>query len=180
AGTEHRANYDAWRTQDGSPDDCFFSFPYAPIASPESDFMLSSDPGYDDEVYYYGYNSSNDQYYVLTTTGRLFDDTATASAHMADLDRFLDDCTAYTTEDDYGEYSVHLQEAPAIEVPSSVAAMAWSQTTDWGRFYTVDLQRGNVVVRLSLNSDGYGPTEAEFRRFIEEYARQLAALEPAA
>lgn len=177
AGTEHRGSYDAWRTQNASPDECFFSYSYSPLASPESDFMLSGDPGYDDEVYYYGYSSSDDQYYVLTPTGRLFDDTAAASAHLGDMDRFLAACSGLTAEDEFGEHSIDIQEAPALDVPASVAALAWTQTTEWGRAYQVDLQRGNLVVRLSLNSDGYGPTEAEFRTFVEDYARQLGALE---
>jgi hypothetical protein len=178
AGVQHRVSYDYWRTESSGPDACFFTYPYAPIAAPESDFMLSSDPGYDDEVYFYGYHSSDDQYYQLTPTGRLFDDTTAASAHMAELDRVLADCTGYDAEDDIGPFSIAVQEAPALTVPLSVAALVWTQSSEWGRSYEADLQRGNLVVRLTMNSDGYGATEDEFRRFVETYAQQLAALEP--
>ncbi|MBU1459100.1 MAG: hypothetical protein KKC89_06010, partial [Gammaproteobacteria bacterium] len=81
-------------------------------------------------------------------------------------------------EDDGGVWSTAVAPAPALDVPDSVAALGWSQSNQWGRTYEVDIQRGNLVVRLVLNSDGAGPTEQQFRQIAEDYATLLAELEP--
>lgn len=115
---------------------------------------------------------------MLVPTARIFHDSASASAHLQDLDRLLEACPGYDYEDDGGVWSTAVAPAPALDVPDSVAALGWSQSNQWGRTYEVDIQRGNLVVRLVLNSDGAGPTEQQFRQIAEDYATLLAELEP--
>ena len=67
--------------------------------------------------------------------------------------------------------------SPAIEVPDSVAAVGWIQKTQYNeRFYVIDVQRGNLVVRTTGYSTG-GFSEVEFRDLVEQQADLLAELE---
>lgn len=75
-------------------------------------------------------------------------------------------------------FAARVAAAPALRLPDSVAAYGWTESNDYSRVYAVDLQRGNLVARVTLTTDGSGPTETEFRVLAEEYAVLLAGLEP--
>jgi hypothetical protein len=131
---------------------------YAPIAAPADGFLLSSDPAFDE---------------------RVFRDSASATEHLGELDGLLDTCTGYDYEAEDGIWSTAVTPAPALDVPDSVCPGMVAEPRVGGTS-EADIQRGNLVVRLVLITDGDGPTEQQFRQFAEEYAALLAELEPAA
>jgi hypothetical protein len=120
-------------------------------------------------------HSDVDYYNQLDQVTRLFPDAAAASAHMVALDERIGECPRYV--DLIGLRTDFITRSPAIEVPDSVAAVGWIQKTQYNeRFYVIDVQRGNLVVRTTGYSTG-GFSELEFRDLVEQQAELLAELE---
>lgn len=163
-----------WVSDGGMPDACYFTVTQSPlyVAPGASDGADAND----DDVYYPDWHSDGEDYYLLTESFRVFDDTAQATAHLGDVEAAVGGCSSVSYPDQ--GWSATVAAAPALELPSSVAAYGWSEGNAYGRYYAVELQRGNLVARLVLSTDAYGATESEFRAFAEEYAAALAALEP--
>jgi hypothetical protein len=107
---------------------------------------------------------------------RVFPDTATATGYMAALDAGLGACTAYA--DMNGSTTEIVTRQAAIDVPESVAALGWVReplsTND--RFYVMDLQRANIVIRTVGYNDGTY-TDELWREFMVDAAAQLGAYE---
>jgi hypothetical protein len=60
-----------------------------------------------------------------------------------------------------------------------VAGIGWVETTDYySRYYSFDLQRGNIVIRTGLGT-AEEISELEFRALVEHVAVQLAQITPA-
>lgn len=163
-----------WKADGGSPDTCYFAYSTSPL------FFAPGAPGdpaaEDDPVYYPEWHYDTSDYYYFSEGIRVFDDTDTASAYLAQLESAIAGCPDYSFSE--SGWSTVLTAAPAIDLPDSVAAYGWAESGGLNRYYGIDLQRGNLVVRLSLLSDPGGPTEAEFRQLAEAYAVLLAELEP--
>lgn len=162
-----------WSEVGGDPDSCFFAFPQAPLAHVLGDRSAAAD---DDHVHYPSWHYDEAELYWLTEGTRLFDESADATAHMSALASAIDGCGSYALPDT--GWSSRVAPAPALDVPAEVAAYGWVETGGVNRYYVVDLQRGNLVMRIALNSAGGGPSELEFRGVVEAYAELLGALEP--
>lgn len=162
-----------WADVGGEPSECYFAFPQAPLGHTLGEGSAEAD---DDRVHYPSWHSDEDEYYWLTEGVRLFDDSAGATAYMEGLAAAVDGCDTYSLPD--SGWSGRVIPAAALTVPDEVAAYGWIETAGYSRYYVIDLQRGNLVQRLTLSSDGVGPREAQFRMFAEAYAELLAELEP--
>lgn len=164
-----------WKSDGGTPDHCYFTYTSAPL------FFAPGDPGdsaaESDVVYYPEWHFDDSEYYSFTETVRVFDETTSAAAYLVDLESAVAGCNDYSFSE--SGWSTVVTATPALDLPSSVAAYGWAESGGLNRYYGVDLQRGNLVARLTLMSDPGGPTEAEFRALVEAYAVLLAELEPA-
>lgn len=166
----------SWVDYGGEPDACFF----APTSAPYATTVESSDPDNDDLVYFVaGHDDTVDS---GDQAIRIFPDTASASAYLADLARAIEACEGIEIGPEDERYSATVSPAAALSVPSEVAAVGWIREGDPGprwRAYIIDLQRGNVVVRIRILTDGV-ITERQFRNTVERYADQLATVPPVA
>ena len=155
-----------WKDEVFSPDDCFFTALWAPVSDP----FDGRPESLDDVVRFHADWYSGSDNSTLSHTSRLFTSTAAASKHMATLLGEIGECPGYTTEEDY---SASITPMPALDLPSSVAAVGWVVATDYGyRTYVADLQRGNLVVRIRLDTDGE-ITEQEYRDYLWSAAEYL-------
>jgi hypothetical protein len=166
---------DQWRDDQVAPDACYPIWPYAPVPmTPEE--LDRDDPSFIETVVTKPDQSDPEGYYAARSSMRVFTDSAGAVIHMTGLVDAIDACPEMSSA---GGYAFAISAAPALDLPADVGGYTWAADLDgrW-RYYGADLQRGNLVVRLTFNSDGYGPTEGDFRAFVEEYARQLSAATP--
>jgi hypothetical protein len=177
AGELHRRDATSWKSYDGTPDACFFAPTSAPYAS-SLDTPAEESP---DAVYFTGTHEDTDLLNSLDQAVRVFADSASAESYLADLARNIGDCEVIEIGPPNDRYSAEIFPAPALDLPETIAGVGWIRVGDPGirwRAYTFDLQRGNLVIRTRLLTDG-SITEQEFRSFVEEYSEQVAALEPA-
>lgn len=54
--------------------------------------------------------------------------------------------------------------------------VGWVESSPYSRFYAIDLQRGNLVVRNTMSTWAGVVSEEQFRTYAEQLARQLAAV----
>jgi hypothetical protein len=163
-----------WKADGGTPDACYFTYAKAPLffePGAIDDTAAANDP-----VVYSEWYSDETEYYWGTEAVRVFDDSTAASAYLAGLETAIAGCPNYAFPE--SGWSSVVTPAPAFDLPASVAGYGWVESGGLSRFYAADLQRGNLVARVTIWSDGGGPTEAEFRGLVEEYAALLAAIEP--
>ncbi|HWH96957.1 MAG TPA: hypothetical protein VNS80_01195 [Pseudolysinimonas sp.] len=163
-----------WNTDGGTPDQCYFTYPTAPLHFVPGDPITAAAER--DLVYYPEWHFDESEYYLLTEAIRVFDESTSATAYLAGLESAVGGCPTYTFSET--GWSTVVTATPALDLPDSVAAYGWAESAGLNRFYGVDLQRGNLVVRLTLTSDPDGPTEAEFRHLAEAYAVVLSELDP--
>jgi hypothetical protein len=162
-----------WTDNEGTPPECFSIYIQVPLATP---FDVRPDAP-DDTVGYLGYYESPDAYSGLQESARLFTDSASAEAHMSTFKDLVASCTEYEIGSGSEYWTADVSPVPALDLPDSVAAVGWVEDSPFGsRYYAIDLQRGNLVVRAALYTDG-GITEEEYREYVEELAQQLAELE---
>lgn len=166
-----------WERFDGAPESCFFT----PFNSPVGSSAESDESSSDDPVHFTRTSVDPAQRSLLDQSVRIFDDSASASAHLDRLAANIADCesVAFGPADD--RYAAEVSPAPAFDVPDRVAAAGWARTGVPGlrwRVYVVDLQLANLVVRLRLFTDG-AIREEDFRDFVEGTAVTLGGLEPA-
>lgn len=176
AGQLYERDLDSWLTYDGTPDECFFvptSAPYAPTI--DARWGESTDL-----VHFVGTQEDRDRRDMSEQSLRLFTDTTAATAYLTAVSTALSGCDEIAIGPSSNRYAAAITAMPAFALPDSVAAVGWVRTglpgVRW-RAYTVDVQRGNAVTRIRLLTDG-SITEQAFRELVEEYAIELAALEP--
>ena len=162
-----------WKDEGGEPDACFFTYLSTPIAV-ELDAEVRS---IDDRTWYLTTRETSDQYGVITTSARIFADTAAASAHLSEVSRLVAGCAEYEVGRAETYWTAELTPAPALDLPPTVAAAGWVEDSPFGRFYVIDLQRGNLVVRTGLYTDGL-ITQEQSNTFNEKLALVLAELDP--
>lgn len=170
-GKEYTYSARYWTEGEGEPAECFVTYSQVPLAARIDERPVAPD----DTVAYLGYHTSADEYSSLQETARLFTDSASAEAHMTALKDMLAGCPGYEigTGSDY--WTADVTPMPAIAVPDDVAAVGWVEESPFGRYYSADLQRGNIVVRASLYTDG-AITEESYREYVEALAEQLSGL----
>lgn len=162
-----------WRTREGTPEACFVTYLSTPVAR-----SLGDSPGVtDDTIHFTGGHTNADEYSWLYESVRVFSSGDAAAEHMATLDAMLAECTGYQIGSGEDYWSAKVSRAPALEVPDSVAAVGWVEDSGFARYYSLDVQRGNLVVRVAVTSDGE-ISEAQFREFAAQVALQLETIEP--
>lgn len=174
AGEMYRSAAASWRANDGSPDRCFFALGNSPAAT----VIDENEAAKNDEIQFTGEHADEDVRTTLDQSMRLFPRSADAMNYLTELHEQIGQCGLIEIGSPNERYSAEITPAPALSLPDSVAATGWVRTGDRGhrwRAYVVDLQRGNLVVRVRVLTDG-AMTELDYRALVERYAEQLAAL----
>ena len=157
-----------WKAEDSTPDKCFFTAAIAPTSD-----SLDGRPAFpDDPIRYHTDWYSESEYSMLSHTSRLFTTTDAAEEHMSSLLAQIEGCTSYTMGGREKYWAATVTPMPAIDLPNSVAAVGWVEEGYGIRYYTANLQRGNMAIRVSLSTDGE-ITEQDFRDYLWSAAEYL-------
>ena len=173
ASDEYDQTLSGWNDAHASPSRCFFTYFQSPVVAtvgvrPDRDIT---------EIDYSGTHTDPAKNNTLTQSVRIFANSADAEAHMRQLAASVRACPQYRTTDTGDTIEVDVSPAEAFpDFPSSEAAVGWTESSDGGRYDSVDVQRGNLVVRTSLQSFDGGVTEEQFRSFVADDAWQIAAM----
>ena len=171
AATEYEYTATDWRRDDLDPDACFFGYFGTPIVAALGD---KPTPG-DLDIIDYGNTQSNEfETTTLWQSARVFETSEDAANHMSTLDDLSAQCTSFSSPD---FPRTRVTQAPALEVPNSVAAIGWVESTGPERYYVYDVQRGNIVVRSILSTWADEVSEQDFRDFVETLASELGELD---
>lgn len=162
-----------WEDEGGSPMECSFTLSVSPISNSADDQPIKVER--DDTIEYIGEHTTEDYYSSLVQTVRVFRSSDHAVEHMEETSTNITNCSRYSfgAASDYTGGVVTPE--PELVLPDSVAAVGWVETNHFGRYYVVDVQRGNVVTRSTLYTDG-AVTEGDFRAFLESSAGILASI----
>ncbi|MCU1439800.1 MAG: hypothetical protein JWP85_797 [Rhodoglobus sp.] len=163
----------AWEQAEATPEKCFVVFTAVPMAIPFGDRPdVSPDP-----IHFTGSRQDSEYFNAMESSVRIFRDTASASAHMAAVDELVAECSHYDAGTGAGYWTADVTMAPAVDVPTDVAAVGWVEVSPFGRYYSFDVQRANLVVRTTLSTPG-DISEEQFRTYIEHLAAQVGGLDP--
>jgi hypothetical protein len=163
----------AWEDAEAAPQECFVVYAAVPIAIPLSERPdVSPDP-----IHFTGSRQDAEYYSLMESSVRIFPDTASASAHMVAVDELVAQCSHYDSGAGAGYWSADVTMAPAVDVPSDVAAVGWVEAAPLSRYYSFDVQRANLVIRTTLTTPG-DIGETQFRSYIEHLAAKIGDLEP--
>jgi hypothetical protein len=175
AGALYRESLAGWRATDGTPDVCFF----APANSPINESIAAGQDQVADPVTFVGTWGVKGKPSFVDVSSRLFPDTASATAYLNDLATDIQSCHRIEVGPDDNRQVVTLQPAAALTVPDSEAAVGWVRLgtgAERSRAYVMDIQRGNLVARVRVVTDG-SISEAKFRSFATTFAQtQLGPL----
>lgn len=152
-----------------SPNSCFFTYISVPLVGDVDTRVRERD-----RIDYTGTHGSDDGYSTLGQSVRFFETTASATAHMEQLQDAVAGCPGYT---DGGPDKYSITPAPQLEVPDSMAAYGWRESSPYYRYYVFDVQHGNVVVRSTLATDG-SVSEQRFRNFVVNEADLMKSFQP--
>lgn len=181
AATEHQLTRADWREFNLDPDECFFSYFASPVAIPLDGYPTQTD---DDLIEFTATQTDETELSTLWQSVRVLDSSESAERHMRSLNDQIAGCSSYTGD---GYPVTTVTPEPALDLPSSVAAIGWAESSPGWRYYVFDVQRGNMVVRSILSTptptpgvSGSGISEQRFRDFVEALADDVAAIEPGA
>lgn len=170
--TEYTNSSRTWVSGEGEPEACFFTYLTSPVVATLGDRPETST----DQIDFLSYAYSEDEYSYLSMSSRLFGSSARAEEHMAMVHSLVPGCESYDIGTGQDFWTADVSPLPALDLPASVAATGWVEDGPFGRYYVIDLQRGNLVVRSTLGTDG-AITETDFRSFVENYAAKLVELD---
>lgn len=176
AGEIYRSGAADWKANDGTPNQCIFAL----SNSPASIALDGAEATNQDEIQFTGSHADEGVKTTLDQSMRIFPTSADAEAYLLKLKEQIADCDLIEIGPVSDRYSAEITPVPALSLPDSIAATGWVRTGDPGprwRAYVTDLQRGNLVVRLRLLTDG-SMTEADYLALVEQYAGQLGGLAP--
>jgi hypothetical protein len=162
-----------WREAGGAPGECFVTLPSSPISQGPEDEAKSDGS----QIWYTGSFTNDGEWSSLGQSVRMFVSDQEAVDYMLDLNDRIAGCTHYTSGEGDTYWEADVTPAPALTLPASVAAVGWVESAPYSRYYSFDVQRGNMVIRTALFTD-YGITEKEFRTLVEHVAEQLGAMTP--
>ena len=173
ASDEYDQTLTGWNDAKAAPSQCFFTYFQSPVVT-----ALGSRPDRDiTEIDYSGTHTDTAKNNTLTQSVRIFANSSDAEAHMRQLSASVSECRQYHTSDSGDRVDVDVRATEAFtDFPSSEGAVGWTETSVGGRYESIDVQRGNLVVRTSLQSVGPGVTEEEFRSFVDDDAWQIASM----
>ncbi len=178
ASTGYASIVEQWKSGHGSPDECFFASTFAPTATS----LTEGEPFPNDQIYFLG--EYQDRFSEqIGFSARLFADSKSAETYIGGLADAVLGCARYSIayEGETEPYPVLVTPVPDLGLPKSMAGSGWIERDVFdsaGYFYVVTLQRGNLVTQIYLNSN-LTISEADFRRFVNSYAAQLASIQPA-
>jgi hypothetical protein len=164
-----------WKANSGSPDSCIFALGNSPAV-----IDVESDKGVSDDIEFTGTHASDDVSTIVDQSVRLFPDTVSATAYLTKLASQIDSCSVISIGEGKNFSSAEITPAPQLDVWGDMAAVGWVRTGDFGprwRAYVFDIQRGNLVVRTRMITDG-SYYESEFRDFVFLYTFQLEKVTP--
>jgi len=158
-----------WRSNGFSPDECAFTGTESPVAT-----VIGSPPSSEDPIYWLTSFESEDGVSIATRAMRLFPTAAAAQEHLDQQHSLVSNCTGYGFTDDEWSWGNRVTPMPALDIPPVVAAVGWTETLDGvGRYYTVDVLRSNVVVRLLVWTNN-SITEESFRELATTMAADMS------
>ncbi|MGV8884020.1 MAG: EGFR-like transmembrane domain-containing protein [Microbacteriaceae bacterium] len=179
---EHIVSEREWLIAGTAPHFCHFTSVKAPLSTVVND----DDAWYDEEsIEFNSTLTDGEEGTIVDQSVRRFATSDAASAHMVAMDSEIDECQLISIDyfDPGGEYDYHdewdVTRSPALTLPSSVAAVGWVKSGEYDRTYTFDMQRGNVVIRTTMQSWS-GATEQQFRGVVESMAARLGKMSVAA
>jgi hypothetical protein len=164
---------DSWDDAEPTGDECMFTYLVTPVAA-----TAHAKPRADDSttVELPEYEADDEDDAILDTGMRVFDDSADAEQHMGDMRRLISGCHRYRISEDAGGWDARVT-SPVVwdALPGDVAAIAWVEDAgSQGRYYGIDLQRGNLVVRTTLTTGEIGL--AAIRHYVTTEAARMAAI----
>lgn len=173
ASEEYDQTLTSWKDAKASPSQCFFTYFQSPVVA-----ALGERPNRDiTEIDYSGTHTDTAKNNTLTQSVRIFANSSGAEAHMRELAASVLACPQYRTTDTGDTVNVDVSPTESfIDFPSSEAAVGWTETSDGGRYESIDVQRGNLVVRTSLQSFDGAVTEQQFRSLVDDDAWQIASM----
>ena len=160
-----------WQRRGSETDSCFFTLPQFALAAD-----LDTPPAEGDFVDFTGLSTSEDEFSYFSQSVRIFPTSADAVQHMSGLNELIDGCDYYAYDPAVEDWSAKVSPAPALVVPDTVAAVGWREANALNRYYVVDLQYANLVVRVALATTDV-ISETQYRDLVEELAEHLAQLE---
>jgi hypothetical protein len=169
----HTLEWRAWEIGNGGSANCFAANARLPVTTELGD---TENP--DRKMFHYKSTLSDDWGgSTFTQRTRYFENSELAVAHMVALDEEIGGCDAYSiTEWDY-QTDWTVTRAPQLATPDNVAALGWVlSSADGERTYVFDIQRGNYVVRMILDSwDGL--TEKQYRTLVTGAAERVGEMD---
>lgn len=170
---EHDYLAGIWADEGGGPDECFFTYANVPMA-----YGIDDVPAEGDSVYFLASYQSASEYSTAYRTIRFFETAADAQEHMSSLHSLIPTCTRYTVGTGIEAWKATVTPMPALDEPPTVAAVGWVERGAYsGRFYGIDLLRGNAVIRATVYTDG-AVKEADVRAYAQALADNLASWTP--
>jgi hypothetical protein len=167
---QYEQTVDYWVSSGLGPDQCVFTATETPLA-----LTLNSRPTDDDPIYWLTSFESESGASTAVRSMRVFDTAAAAQKHFTDLHGLIAACTSYGYEGIGPDWATEVTPMPALDVPSNVAAIGWTETTDGlGRYYVVETLRSNAVVRLLVWTDN-SISEDSFRRLATTMADDMGS-----
>lgn len=160
-----------WVSKGVTPDECFVIWSATPISEPLGSTSDATDP-----IAYVGIYADDADTSQLAQTIRVFPTQADAVAHMQAVEDLVAGCPSYAYPD--GFTVEVLSAGDDIVVPATVAVTGWLEQSENGDlYYAIDLQRGNLVERTVMRTDGTISASA-YHDLVEKVAANLGELDP--
>jgi len=170
---DYDGTIDAWKGGDPTGDDCMFTYGLSPVnaadgtpprADGSSSLFLSE-------------YESEDEDTVVDQAMRVFGDSTDAEHYVTTLQTRIAACRHYALTDEDNSWDANvtaLTEWPTL--PKDVTAIGWLErdTSGEGSFIGIDLQRGDLVVRTTIQGDGL--LDDAVRDFVAATAKQMERL----
>ncbi|MBX3098003.1 MAG: hypothetical protein KF761_00355 [Salinibacterium sp.] len=164
---------DAWSQDQGTPDSCFFAYYATPVVDP-----LAAPPvDNTDTIDVTDVHVTKDETTSYSQSVRIFGTSSEATAYMSSLEQQISGCSNYTTTFDGSDGLSTLRIATSIPVPANVAAVGWVENSGFGRYYSFDVQRSNLVVRTYVITYN-AVSEEGFRTLITDLATRVGEMVP--
>jgi hypothetical protein len=173
AADEYDGTLTGWEKAKGTPPECFFTYFQSPVVA-----AVGDRPSVDTtEIDYTGTHSDKGKNNILTQAVRIFANSADADSYLQQLSAAIAACRSYQTSDSSGSLDVAVKPITAFhDFPRSEAAVGWVESSYGSRYESIDVQRGNLVVRTSFESYDDTVSETQFRSFVVDDAWQIAAM----
>jgi hypothetical protein len=170
AGAELDFQVAAWVRDSGSDDACFFTYPATPVG-PTAAGVGSPD----DAIEYLGSFTDTKSINSVAQSLRIFSSSASASAYLTALDDAIPECDSYRLA---SGWEPTVAPTPRFSLPDDVAAVGFVESMGPDALHVVNLQRGNLIVHVTLWTGRGGPTATDFRAYVEGLAVQLSEIQP--